>query len=45
MRAHQPVDDSAVVDDMFGFLDSEQRDTASESQGPAAFSDLPMQKV
>ena len=29
MRADAPIDDSAVVDDMFGFLE-DQKDTASE---------------
>merc|ERR1719323_713973 len=31
MKKDQPIDDSAVVDDMFGFLE-EQKDSASESQ-------------
>merc|ERR550532_2983642 len=43
MKKDQPIDDSAVVDDMFGFLE-EQRDTASESQAPTAFRDLPAPK-
>ena len=42
--ADQPVDDSAVVDDMFGFLES-QNDNISESQAPSAFRDLPAPKV
>ena len=44
MRADQPIDDSAVVDDMFGFLE-DQKDTVSESQAPSAFRDLPAPKV
>ena len=45
-RADQPVDDSAVVDDMFGFLPNYQNDDAiSESQAPSAFRDLPPPKV
>ena len=44
MRADQPIDDSAVVDDMFGFLE-DQKDTISESQAPSAFRDLPVAKV
>ena len=36
VRADQPIDDSAVVDDMFGFLE-DQKDTVSESQAPSAF--------
>ncbi len=44
MRADQPIDDSAVVDDMFGFLE-DQKDTISESQAPSAFRDLPAPKV
>ena len=43
MRKDQPIDDSAVVDDMFGFLE-EQRDSVSESQAPSAFRDLPAPK-
>ncbi|CAB4059164.1 MYO7A [Lepeophtheirus salmonis] len=42
-KADQPVDDSAVVDDMFGFLE-DQKDNLSESQAPSAFRDLPVQK-
>ena len=45
MKKDQPIDDSAVVDDMFGFLDdTSSKDTASESQAPTAFRDLPIQK-
>ena len=44
MRNDQPIDDSAVVDDMFGFLE-DQKDNVSESQAPSAFKDLPAQKV
>ena len=44
IRADQPIDDSAVVDDMFGFLE-DQKDTISESQAPSAFRDLPVSKV
>ncbi len=44
VRADQPIDDSAVVDDMFGFLE-DQKDTVSESQAPSAFRDLPAPKV
>jgi hypothetical protein len=44
IRADQPIDDSAVVDDMFGFLE-DQKDTISESQAPSAFRDLPAPKV
>lgn len=40
LKKDQPIDDSAVVDDMFGFLE-EQRDSASEAQAPSAFRDLP----
>ena len=36
VRADAPIDDSAVVDDMFGFLE-DQKDTVSESQAPSAF--------
>ena len=36
LRADAPVDDSAVVDDMFGFLEN-QNDNISESQAPSAF--------
>ena len=43
-KEDQPVDDSAVVDDMFGFLES-QNDNMSESQAPSAFRDLPAPKV
>ena len=43
MKKDQPIDDSAVVDDMFGFLE-EQKDSASESQAPTAFRDLPVPK-
>ena len=43
-RADQPIDDSAVVDDMFGFLE-DQKDNVSESQAPSAFRDLPVPKV
>ena len=43
-RADQPIDDSAVVDDMFGFLE-DQKDNVSESQAPSAFRDLPAPKV
>merc|ERR1711860_60286 len=43
-RADEPVDDSAVVDDMFGFLEN-QNDNISESQAPSAFRDLPVPKV
>ena len=38
------VDDSAVVDDMFGFLEN-QNDNMSESQAPSAFRDLPAPKI
>jgi hypothetical protein len=44
MRADVPVDDSKVVDDMFGFLE-DQKDTVSEAQAPSAFRDLPAPKV
>ena len=44
MRNDQPIDDSAVVDDMFGFLE-DQKDNVSESQAPSAFRDLPAPKV
>ena len=45
-REDEPVDDSAVVDDMFGFLPNYQNeDTISESQAPSAFRDLPAPKV
>ena len=44
IRADQPIDDSAVVDDMFGFLE-DQKDNISESQAPSAFRDLPAPKV
>ena len=43
-RNDQPIDDSAVVDDMFGFLE-DQKDNVSESQAPSAFRDLPAPKV
>ena len=44
--ADQPIDDSAVVDDMFGFLPNYQNEDAiSESQAPSAFRDLPAPKV
>ena len=43
-RHDQPIDDSAVVDDMFGFLE-DQKDNVSESQAPSAFRDLPAPKV
>ena len=43
-RSDQPIDDSAVVDDMFGFLE-DQKDNVSESQAPSAFRDLPAPKV
>ena len=43
MKKDQPIDDSAVVDDMFGFLE-EQRDSVNESQAPSAFRDLPAPK-
>ena len=43
-KEDQPVDDSAVVDDMFGFLES-QNDNMSESQAPSAFRDLPAPKT
>jgi len=39
-----PIDDSAVVDDIFGFL-GEQKDTVSEAQAPSAFRDLPAPAV
>ena len=38
------MDDSAVVDDMFGFLEN-QNDNMSESQAPSAFRDLPAPKI
>ena len=44
-RNDEPIDDSAVVDDMFGFLEDHQRDNISESQAPSAFRDLPAPKV
>ena len=44
LRNDQPIDDSAVVDDMFGFLE-DQKDNVSESQAPSAFRDLPAPKV
>lgn len=31
LKKDQPIDDSAVVDDMFGFLE-EQKDSSSEAQ-------------
>ncbi len=42
MRAEAPIDDSAVVDDLFDFLKG-QKDTttASEAPAPTAFRDLP----
>lgn len=43
-KADQPIDDSAVIDDMFDFL-KEQKDNISEAQGPSAFRDLPAPKV
>lgn len=43
IRQDQPVDDSAVVDDMFGFLEN-QNDNVSESQAPSAFRDFPLPK-
>ena len=43
MRKNEPIDDSAVVDDMFGFLE-EQRDSVSDHQAPSAFRDLPAPK-
>ena len=43
MRKNEPIDDSAVVDDMFGFLE-EQRDSVNEHQAPSAFRDLPAPK-
>ena len=39
-RMSEPIDDSAVVDDVFCFLE-EQRDSVSEHQAPSAFRDLP----
>lgn len=44
MRADQPIDDSAEIDDMFGFLE-DQKDAMSEAQAPSAFRDLPAPKV
>ena len=44
-RADQPIDDSAVVDDMFGFLEDQKDDNVSESQAPSAFRDLPAPKA
>lgn len=43
IRMDQPIDDSAVVDDMFGFLE-EQKDSNSEAPAPSAFRDLPVPK-
>ena len=43
-RSDRPIDDSAVVDDMFGFLE-DQKDNVSESQAPSAFRDLPAPTV
>ena len=40
----RPVNDSEVVDEVFGFLPEYQKDDMSESQGPSAFRDLPMNK-
>ena len=37
------IDDSAVFDDMFGFLE-EQRDSNSDAPAPSAFRDLPAPK-
>ena len=37
------LDDSAVVDDMFGFLE-EQKDSGSDAPAPSAFRDLPAPK-
>lgn len=42
-RQEQPIDDSAVVDDMFGFLE-EQKDSNSDAPAPSAFRDLPAPK-
>ena len=39
-KKDEPIDDSAVVDDMFGFLE-EQKDSGSDAQAPSAFRDLP----
>lgn len=44
IRADAPIDDSAEIDDMFGFLE-DQKDNISESQAPSAFRDLPAPKV
>ena len=43
LKKDQPIDDSAVVDDMFGFLE-EQKDSGSDAQAPSAFRDLPAPK-
>ena len=44
-RAEAPIDHSAVVDDMFGFLESQTTSSMSESQAPSAFRDLPAPKT
>ena len=38
-KKDQPIDDSAVVEDIFGFLDV-QKDSGSEALAPSAFRDL-----
>jgi myosin-7 len=38
-RRHGPVDDSQLVDDMFGFIDA-QTDSSVEGSAPTAFKDL-----
>jgi len=44
MRADQPIDDSAVVEEVFGFLDY-KKDSINENHAPSAFRDLPAPAV
>ena len=41
-KKNEPVDESAVVDDVFGFIDDE--DSKGNHQQPNAFKDLPAKK-
>ena len=41
-KKNEPVDESAVVDDVFGFIDDE--DSKGNQQQPSAFKDLPAKK-
>jgi hypothetical protein len=44
LRADQPIDDSAVVEEVFGFLDY-KKDNINEAHAPSAFRDLPAPAV